>query len=221
METLCVMCGKQAEQGGYTARIEGHVLRPLCGDCQGLCSKYPGQVLQEYVHLFASASPSANPSFPFPQHDTATSTDSSSSALHSDGTFVNRYRDLYRAARLLTGLGTTVKTIGIIVAAVIFLFWFIVGIATVSADTSNSPFAAQSSSGVVGFFVCTIIGVIFGALVGGLFFLFGILISAQGQLLMAHADSAVHTSPFLSDKERAAAMSLPYTAPVSTEAVAR
>jgi hypothetical protein len=132
---------------------------------------------------------------------------------------VNRYVDLYRTARVMTGLGTTVKTVGIVAAAVIFLFWFIVGIAAAS-QTSSSPFAAQSSAGIVSFFVPTIIGVIFGALVGGLFFLFGVLISAQGQLLMAHADSAVHTSPFLSDKERAVAMSLPYTAPATAGAVA-
>jgi hypothetical protein len=217
METLCIMCGKEAEQGGYTARIQEHVLRPLCGDCQRLCSKDPGQVLQEYAHLFASpasSSPPAETSPPFPQHGTATSKSSSSSPLHSNGTFVNRYRDLYRAASLLTGLGTTVKTIGIVVAIVILFFWFIVGIATVS-ETSSSPFA-----GTAGFFVCTIIGVVFGALVGGLFFLLGILISAQGQLLMVHADAAVHTSPFLSDMERAAAMSLPYTAPATAGAAA-
>jgi len=212
METLCIMCGKEAEQGGYTARIQEHVLRPLCGDCQHLCSKDPGQVLQAHAHLFASpasSSPTADTSPPFPQHGTATSRNSSSSSLHSNGTFVNRYRDLYRAASLLSGLGTTVKTSGIVVATVILFFWFIVGIATVS-ETSSSQF-----TGAVGFFVCMIIGVVFGALVGGLFFLLGILISAQGQLLMAHADSAVHTSPFLSDLERAAAMSLPYTAPAT------
>lgn len=123
---------------------------------------------------------------------------------------VNRYVDLYRTAYVMTGLGATVKTVGIAVAAVIFLFWFFVGVAAAS-EASSSPFAAQSSAGTVSFFVSTIIGVIFGLLVGGLFFLLGVLISAQGQLLMAHADSAVHTSPFLSDKERAAAMSLPYT----------
>jgi len=140
-------------------------------------------------------------------------------ALQSDSAksrspFVKRYLDLYRASRLLVALGTTVKTIGIVAAIIIFLFWFIVGIAAAS-ETSSSPFAAQSSAGAVSFFVSTIIGVIFGALVGGLFFLLGVLISAQGQLLMAHADSAVHTSPFLSDEERAAAMSLPYTAPTT------
>lgn len=127
---------------------------------------------------------------------------------------VTRYVDLYRTAHVLTGLGTTVKTVGIIVAAIILLFWFIVGVAAAS-QTTSSQFTTQSSVGTVSFFVSMIIGVIFSALVGGLFFLLGILISAQGQLLMAQADSAVHTSPFLSDKERAAAMSLPYTAPIT------
>jgi hypothetical protein len=132
-------------------------------------------------------------------------------------TIVTRYVDLYRTARTMTGLGTTVKTIGLVAAAVIFLFWFIVGIAAAS-ETSNAPFAAKSSAGTAGFFVSTIIGVIFAALVGGLFFLLGVLISAQGQLLMAGADSAVYASPFLTDEERAAAMSLPYTAPVTAAA---
>src|SRR5881394_3025793 len=124
------------------------------------------------------------------------------SILTGHSAAVNRYIDLYRAARIMTGLGTTVKTIGLIAAAVIFLFWFIVGIAAAS-ETSNVPFAAQSSAGTVGFFVSTIIGVIFAALVGGLFFLLGVLISAQGQLLMASADCAVCASPFLTDEERA------------------
>jgi len=123
---------------------------------------------------------------------------------------VNRYVDLYRTAHVMTGLGTSVKTVGIVVAIIIFFFWFIIGI-TAASQTSSSQFAAQSSAGTVSFFVSTIIGIIFSALVGGLFFLSGVLISAQGQLLLAHADSAVHTSPFLNDKERAAAMSLPYT----------
>lgn len=125
---------------------------------------------------------------------------------------VNRYIDLYRAASIMTGLGTTVKTIGLIAASVIFLFWLIVGVAAVS-ETSNAPFAAQSSAGTVTFFISTIIGVIFAALVGGLFFLLGVLISAQGQVLMAGADSAVCVSPFLTDEERATAMSLLYKAP--------
>jgi hypothetical protein len=102
-------------------------------------------------------------------------------------------------------------------AAIIFLFWFIVALAMASGSSSPSgpfgPSPTESVFGVVGFFVCLMIAIAFGALVGGLFFLLGVLIGAQGQLLLTHADSAVYASPFLSNEERAAAMSLPYTAP--------
>jgi len=115
--------------------------------------------------------------------------------------FVQRYADLYRAAKVMTGLGDTVKVVGLVSAGVIFMVWFLMAVA-----------ASQGFGGAVAFFMCLVIGVAFGALVGGVFFLLGVLISAQGQLLMAHADSAVHTSPFLSDQQRAAAMTLPFMA---------
>jgi hypothetical protein len=121
--------------------------------------------------------------------------------------FVKRYADLYRAAKVMTGLGETVKIVGLVAAAIIFMVWFLVAIG-----------AAQGLGGAVVFFMCLVVGGAFGALVGGLFFLLGVLISAQGQLLMSHADSAVHTSPFLSDQQRAAAMSLPFTAAASATA---
>ena len=121
--------------------------------------------------------------------------------------FVRRYEDLYRAANVMTGLGNTVKVVGIVLASVILFFWFIVAIAM-----------ASSWLGAIAFFLSLVIGVAFGALVGGLFFLLGVLISAQGQLLMSHADSAVHTSPFLSYQQRATAMSLPFTAPATAAA---
>ncbi|MGZ5483341.1 MAG: hypothetical protein ACXWID_15320 [Pyrinomonadaceae bacterium] len=107
-------------------------------------------------------------------------------------------------------------------AIVIFVFWFILGVAASSSQGRSgfpdSASAAQSAAQAVAFFICVAIGVIFGALIGGLFFLLGVLISAQGQLLMAHADSAVHTSPFLTDEERASAMSLPYADPAAAGA---
>src|SRR5689334_20809363 len=61
-------------------------------------------------------------------------------AAKSRSPFVKRYLDLYRAARILVALGTTVKTVGIVAAIIIFLFWFIVGIAAVSQTASASPF---------------------------------------------------------------------------------
>ena len=144
--------------------------------------------------------------------------DASADESVSRSPFVRRYLDLYRAAKLLVGLGTSIKGIGIVAAIIIFLFWLIVGFVALLQTPSSSPFgpspATESAGQTVAFFVCVVIGTVFGALVGGLFFLLGVLISAQGQLLKAHADSAVHTSPFLSDEERATAMSLPYAAPV-------
>jgi len=65
-------------------------------------------------------------------------------------------------------------------------------------------------SAPIAFYVCLVIGVMAGGLTTGIFFLQGVLISAQGQLLKAQADGAVHSSPFLTDEERTAAMSLPY-----------
>ena len=51
---------------------------------------------------------------------------------------------------------------------------------------------------------------IFGVVVGGFVFLFGVMIAAIGQLLLAQADTAIHTSPFLTKEEKARAMSLTY-----------
>ena len=67
--------------------------------------------------------------------------------------------------------------------------------------------AASNQSGAA-FLAMFVLGGAFGALVGGIVFLLGILISAQGQILMAQADGAVHTSPFLTENEKLNAMSL-------------
>jgi len=108
---------------------------------------------------------------------------------------LNRYLDLYRAAGLLVGLGNTVKVAGISAGAGILLLFTFVGI------------VASSQSGLA-FFPMLVVGAVFGALVGGIVFLLGILISAQGQILMAQADAAVHTSPFMTETEKLNAMSL-------------
>jgi hypothetical protein len=61
---------------------------------------------------------------------------------------------------------------------------------------------ASSSVGLMGF--------LGGVLVAGfwfaLFFVFGIAVSAQGQVLQAGLDTAVNTSPFLSNQEKAEVM---------------
>jgi hypothetical protein len=126
--------------------------------------------------------------------------------------FVKRYVDLYRTARLLNGLGTFVKVLAFIFGFIIFLFWLIVGFGAVALPQQNSPFGVSppASSLPLAFYVCLVIGAMAGGLTTGIFFLQGVLLSAQGQLLKAQADGAVHSSPFLTDEERATAMSLPY-----------
>lgn len=125
---------------------------------------------------------------------------------------IKRYRDLYRAARLLISIGSTVKVVGIILAILIFLFWLIGGIVFASVEMRGVPLSQRGQPDPESFLVFggLVVGAISGAFVGGLIFLLGILISAQGQLLLTQADAAVHTSPFLREEEKAKAMSLPY-----------
>ncbi len=123
---------------------------------------------------------------------------------------VSRYLDLYRAARLLVGIGTTVKTIGMIVGVAIVLLCLFAGVA---GSSQPSTFGQQSSVNTGFLFGTFVVGAVFGTFTGGVIFLLGILISAQGQILLAQADGAIHTSPFLNNEERAAAMSLRYKPP--------
>jgi hypothetical protein len=51
-------------------------------------------------------------------------------------------------------------------------------------------------------------GFLLGLIVAALFFVVGIIVAAQGQLLKATLDTAVHSSPFLTDDLRAVIMSL-------------
>ena len=52
------------------------------------------------------------------------------------------------------------------------------------------------------------LGIFIGATACALYFVLGVFISAQGQLLKATLDAAVHTSPFLDDEEKAAALGI-------------
>ena len=203
MENQCIMCGNEAELGGYTSRINGHVLRPLCGRCDELCSSQPDKVLNEYPSLFAPSGTKQSPTAESPtvkgSDDTPTSSITSEShpaQPESRRQFVKRYVDLYRAARLLVGLGNTVKVVGISAGAGILLLFTFVGM------------VAATQSGAA-FFVMFVVGAVSGVMVGGIIFLLGILISAQGQILLAQADAAVHTSPFMTETEKLSAMSLP------------
>jgi hypothetical protein len=101
---------------------------------------------------------------------------------------MNRYQDAYRVGNSVVGTGNAIKTVGI-------LFGGLIGLVSLSA---------ASSVGASAFVV--------GALVGGvvclLFWSYGVTVAAQGQMLLATLDSAVSSSPFLTNDERATVMGI-------------
>jgi hypothetical protein len=99
-----------------------------------------------------------------------------------------RYLDGYREANLYTGLGATVKKASLVVGGAIAVLVL---------------FDMRELWAPLGLF-----GFVAGAVLGGIGWIIGTLISSQGQLLKATLDAAVHTSPFIDDKVRARIMSL-------------
>jgi hypothetical protein len=99
-----------------------------------------------------------------------------------------RYTDAYRVASALIAFGTTVKVIGAAVAVIIVL----AGIA--SSDSLGSH-------GLIG-------GLLIACIIGLIFWIAGVLVTALGQFLRASVDTAVNTSPFLSDAEKAKMMGI-------------
>ena len=104
---------------------------------------------------------------------------------------LKRYQSAYRMARLTDMAGHLFKAIGVLMgigALVIFGFG-------VKTDYLEKGFAVLAALFVAG-------------LVFLLFFAAGLILSAQGQSLKANLDSAVNSSPFLTDEQRARAMLL-------------
>ncbi len=103
---------------------------------------------------------------------------------------VNRYRDAYRVGTALVGLGNAIKIVGAILAGIVVLG---------SLSSGDGPFGGGAV--VAGIFVAAIVGV--------LFWVCGVIVAAQGEILRATLDNAVASSHFLTDLERADAMGLP------------
>ena len=100
---------------------------------------------------------------------------------------LTRYQDGYRVANLINGFGQTCKVVGVCFGGLIFL---------------GSAMAESISSFAI------VIGLVVGSIVGFVGWANGVLISAQGHLVKATLDTAVNSSPFLSNEGRAKVMSL-------------
>lgn len=98
---------------------------------------------------------------------------------------MNRYVDAYRVARSIDFFGTLVKIVGFVLMLFVMGFFYDRGL-------------------VFG-------GFVIGAAVWGFFFILGVLVSAQGQVLKAALDTAINGSPFLTNQHRAKVMSLPFS----------
>ena len=103
---------------------------------------------------------------------------------------VNRYQDAYRVGTALVGLGNTIKVVGVVLAGIIVLG---------SLSAGNSLFGGGAVLALT----------FLAAIVGGLFWVCGVIVAAQGQILQATLDNAVASSHFLTNPERADAMGLP------------
>ena len=114
--------------------------------------------------------------------------DSASSRARANAAL--RYHDAYLVARATDGIGGGVKIVGFILGAAIAFFGFAQG----SANGGNNFL-------IVG-------GIILAAVITVPFYVLGVLVSANAQALKASLDAAVHTSPFLTDADKASVMSL-------------
>jgi hypothetical protein len=107
----------------------------------------------------------------------------------------SRYSDAYLVARTIEGVGVAIKTIGLLIGALLAL-------ASVGAGS-------KGGMGIVVAFM----GIAVAGAIATVLFLLGTLASAQGQILKAALETAVNSSHFLNDQDRARIMSLPYGAP--------
>jgi hypothetical protein len=108
---------------------------------------------------------------------------------------MNRYKDAYVVARVTNGFGGMIKAIGIVIAALLILIGFMI---VNGGNGSRDPTSALGA-----------ITIICGIIAGIWFYIIGVLVSAQGQILKASLDGAVNSSPFLTNEHRAKIMSLP------------
>jgi len=104
-----------------------------------------------------------------------------------------RYGDAYIVGRATDGVGTFFKGIGIILGLLVCvasILWMVV------ASSREAQFG--------------IIGLGFGIFIGASWYILGVVVSAVGQILKAALDTAVSSSSFLNDEQRAKIMSLPH-----------
>ena len=113
---------------------------------------------------------------------------------------LKRYGDAYSLARGIIAHGTGTKVFGWILAAILFLAGMVL-----LGSFSIPQVQAALPPPLPGMIVSCVVAFAVGYRIHGV----GAAECAQGQMLLASLDCAVHSSPFLSDTIRAKIMSLP------------
>ena len=107
---------------------------------------------------------------------------------------MKRYKDAYLVATVTNGFGSMVKGIGAVIGGLLLL----VGVMVAG---NGHPGDATFAVGVL---------IIAAGIVSGVaFYMLGVLVCAQAQILKASLDGVVNNSPFLTNEHRATLMSLP------------
>jgi hypothetical protein len=114
-----------------------------------------------------------------------------------DASVVNRYEDGYRVGAALIVIGNVIKVVAGVVAVAL-----VIGVFVTSKQTGSA--------------LVTAAGLLAAAVSGILVWAAGVVVCAQGQVLRATLDTAVASSHFMTDHERARAMGLSHAA-VSTQ----
>ena len=110
---------------------------------------------------------------------------------------IQRYSDAYRVASAIVGLGTAIKVVGFILAGLVFFV-------SLSARSSNPFDTGGGGLGLTG-----MAGIVFAIVIAVAGWVWGVVVTAQGQILRATLDTAVSSSRFLNDRDRAEAMGIP------------
>jgi len=108
----------------------------------------------------------------------------------------DRYEDAYLQARWVVQAGDVIQTVGWVIGALIFCGALFAAHTVTKLETPAADWLPPA-------------GLAIGAIITVFFFwLVGVLVCARGQQLKASLDSAVNSSPFLSNAQRATVMSL-------------
>lgn len=105
-----------------------------------------------------------------------------------------RYTDGYRVARFVTTIGTLLKILGFVLGILLFLL--------------SVAVAAEQGKKNGGGEIFVMLGVFFGFIIWAILWISGVILSSLGQITKAQIDCAVHSSPFITDEERASIMSI-------------